>query len=144
AAALRAAGYAVLPARDGAEALARFERDPVDLVLSDQRMPRLDGLGLLRALRRRAAIPFVLYSAGAEPDLAFRAARLGAAGCLAFPFRLEEQLLPTLAASLDAACSRPAPTPFGAGRFLGRSGAAQRVRASIERFGPLRATALVL
>jgi DNA-binding NtrC family response regulator len=143
-AALRASGYAVLPARDGAEALARFEQEPVDLVLSDQRMPRLDGLGLLRALRRRAAVPFVLYSAGAEPELAFRAARLGAADCLSFPFRLEEQLLPAIAAGLAAARRAPAPAPRGAAEFVGLSVAAARVRARIERFGPLRTTALVL
>jgi len=143
-AALRASGYAVVTARDGAEALARFEREPVDLVLSDQRMPRLDGLGLLCALRLRAAVPFVLYSAGAEPELAFRAARLGAASCLSFPFRVEEQLLPTIAASLAAARAVPAPAARGAARFLGASPAAERVRARIARLGPLRATALVL
>ncbi|HSJ98641.1 MAG TPA: sigma-54 dependent transcriptional regulator [Myxococcota bacterium] len=142
--ALQASGYAVIPARDGAEALARFDREPVDLVLSDHRMPRLDGLGLLRALRGRGAVPFVLYSAGPEPELAFRAARLGAACCLAFPFRLEEQLLPTIAASLDGARRAPAAAPCGAARFLGVSAAAERVRARIARLGPLRATTLVL
>jgi DNA-binding NtrC family response regulator len=142
--ALQASGYAVIPARDGAEALARFDREPVDLVLSDHRMPRLDGLGLLRALRGRGAVPFVLYSAGSEPELASRAARLGAACCLAFPFRLEEQLLPTIAASLDGARRAPAAEPCGAARFLGTSTAAERVRARIARLGPLRATTLVL
>jgi len=142
-AALRASGYTVIAARDGAEALARFEREPVDLVLSDQRMPRLDGLGLLRAVRARTAVPFVLYSAGPEPDLAWRAARLGAVGCLSFPFRVEEQLLPTIAASLGA---RAADTEKrrGAARFLGASPAAARVRARIARLAPLRATILVL
>jgi len=142
--ALRASGYAVVTARDGAEALASFEREPADLVLSDHRMPRLDGLGLLRALRARVAVPFVLYSAGAEPELASRAARLGAACCLAFPFRLEEQLLPTIAASLGAARRAPAPAARGAARFLGASPAAQQVRARIARLGPLRTTTLVL
>jgi len=142
--ALRASGYAVVTARDGAEALACFERERVDLVLSDQRMPRLDGLGLLRALRARADVPFVLYSAGPEPDLAWRAARLGAAGCLSFPFRVEEQLLPTIAASLAAQAAADPARPRGAARFLGTSPAAARVRARIERFAPLRATTLVL
>ncbi|MEB2345323.1 MAG: sigma-54 dependent transcriptional regulator [Deltaproteobacteria bacterium] len=142
--ALRASGYAVVTACDGAEALDHFEREPVDLVLADHRMPRLDGLGLLRALRDRAAVPFVLYSAGAEPELASRAARLGATGCLAFPFRLEEQLLPTIAASLAGARRGHAPPPRGAARFLGVSPAAEQVRARIARLGPLRTTTLVL
>jgi DNA-binding NtrC family response regulator len=142
--ALRASGYAVISACDGADALARFEREPFDLVLSDQRMPRLDGLGLLRALRARTAVPFVLYSAAAEPELAHRAARLGAACCLDFPFRFEEQLLPTVAASLAGRGLTSTPAARGAARFLGCSPAAERVRARIARLGPLRTTTLVL
>lgn len=145
AAALHARGYVVMPVRNGSEALAHFEREQVDLVLSDQRMPRLDGLGLLEAIRRRGNVPFVLYSADAAPDVAFRAARLGAARFLAYPFEVEEQLLPAIEESLVAGVSRSRlSVPDGAARFLGTSPAAAEVRARIRRLAPTPATVLIL
>ena len=57
-------GYAVRQASDGLQAIDELEVDNVDLVLSDVRMPRLDGPTLARRLRRRGqAIPVVLMSA---------------------------------------------------------------------------------
>jgi len=58
-------------ARDGVEALYRIERRPYDLVISDLRMPTLDGPGLLEALRKRygQALPRVIFVTGqAEAD----------------------------------------------------------------------------
>jgi len=145
AAALHARGYVVMPVRNGSEALAHFEREQVDLVLSDQRMPRLDGLGLLEAIRHRGNVPFVLYSADAAPDVAFRAARLGAARFLAYPFEVEEQLLPAIEESLVARASQSRlSVPGGAARFLGTSPAAAEVRARIRRLAPTPATVLIL
>jgi len=138
--ALRGSGFSVLAAADGQEALARFESEPIDLVLSDQRMPRLDGIGLLQAVRRIREVPFILYSADAEPDVVFRAGRHGAARFLAYPFQVEEQLLALIAESL----SPPAAPLRGADRFLGPSPAARRVRRLIRRLGPARASVLVV
>ena len=57
-------GYAVRQAADGLEAIDELEVDGVDLVLSDVRMPRLDGPALARRLRRHGyAVPVVLMSA---------------------------------------------------------------------------------
>ena len=140
--ALRASGFAVLAAADGREALERFEAERVDLVLSDQRMPRLDGLGLLRAVRRIREVPFILYSSGAEPDVVFQAGRCGAVRFLEYPFQVEEQLLATIAESLGRSES-PA-SARGAERFLGVSPAARRVRRLIRRLGPTRASVLVV
>ncbi|MEO5732163.1 MAG: HD domain-containing phosphohydrolase, partial [Rubrivivax sp.] len=49
----RGAGYRVLTATSGAEALALFESEPIDLVMSDMRMPGMDGAQLLEQVRRR-------------------------------------------------------------------------------------------
>src|SRR3954463_10997619 len=57
-------GYAVRQAADGLEAIDELEVDDVDLVLSDVRMPRLDGPSLARRLHRRGhPVPVVLMSA---------------------------------------------------------------------------------
>jgi len=64
-------GYAVHQAVDGLQALEMLEQHGVDLVLSDVKMPRLDGASLVHRLRSRGdAIPVVLMSAVyAEVDL---------------------------------------------------------------------------
>jgi DNA-binding NtrC family response regulator len=83
---LEQAGHEVVEVADGAAALAALERGGFDLVLSDQRMPRLDGLELLRRVRALAsAPPFVMLTAyGTIPD-AVEAVRLGAADYLTKP-----------------------------------------------------------
>jgi CheY-like chemotaxis protein len=64
-------GYVVRQAVDGLEALEVMERHGIDLVLSDVKMPRLDGASLVQRLRARGdPIPVVLMSAVyAEVDL---------------------------------------------------------------------------
>ena len=63
-AALEGPALAVDEAADGVAALGLFDEGAYDLVISDMRMPRLDGLGLLAAVRRRSPEqPFMLISA---------------------------------------------------------------------------------
>jgi CheY-like chemotaxis protein len=57
-------GFVVRQAADGEEALLTLEATPIHVVLSDVRMPRLDGPGLVEALRRGGSrVPVVLMSA---------------------------------------------------------------------------------
>jgi DNA-binding response OmpR family regulator len=56
-------GYAVRTAPDGLAALDEIEREPPDLILSNVRMPRRDGIALVHRLRERgSAVPVVLVS----------------------------------------------------------------------------------
>ncbi len=62
---LEVSGYEVRTAADGDEALRLIANEPVSLIVSDVRMPRLDGLSLVQRLRgdaRTASIPVVLFS----------------------------------------------------------------------------------
>lgn len=73
----------VVEAGDGAALLAAIEAEPVDVVLSDIRMPGLDGFGLLAELRARGnATPVILLTTFDEPEQALRAAAAGARGFL--------------------------------------------------------------
>ncbi len=57
-------GYLVRAVYDGLAALAEIERDPPDVVVSDVTMPRLDGIELVREMRRHGhEVPVVLMSA---------------------------------------------------------------------------------
>ncbi len=73
----------VLEASDGQALLDALAHTPVDVVLSDIRMPGLDGLGLVRALRERGdTTPVVLLTTFDEAELPLRAAEAGAQGFL--------------------------------------------------------------
>lgn len=70
---LLACGYRVLEASDGHAALDVLKREDVDLVITDVHMPRLDGLGLLRAIRssaQRKFLPVIVLTT--EDDAEFR------------------------------------------------------------------------
>jgi len=84
---LQASGHSTVSARDGQEALAMLAEHTIWLVLADLRMPRLDGLGLLREVKRRAPVTqVVLISGYATMDSAIEAMRLGASDYLLKPF----------------------------------------------------------
>ena len=87
-------GYDVAGARDGAEALARIEAEPIDIVLCDVRMPGMDGMELLPDLiRRLPGATLVMMSAYGSSDLAIEALRHGAYDYLSKPFQPSEVLL---------------------------------------------------
>jgi PAS domain S-box-containing protein len=92
---LGTAGYAVDTVTDGHEALAAIRADVPDLVISDVMMPRLDGLGLVAALRndtRTAAVPVVLLSARAGQEASIEGLQAGADDYLVKPFAAAELL----------------------------------------------------
>jgi PAS domain S-box-containing protein len=60
------AGHTVFTAASGREALELFDREPVDLVLTDLGMPGMTGLALAEELKRRRAIPVVLLTGWAD------------------------------------------------------------------------------
>jgi DNA-binding NtrC family response regulator len=141
--ALGASGYHVLALADGLAALEALRSGPVDLILCDYRMEPMDGLELLRTVRRTLAVPFVLYSAGADAQAVFEAGRAGALRFLEYPFRIDDQLLPTIAEAL-ARQGGPAGAPvMGADRILGVSAAIRRVKAAIRRLAPSGVTVLI-
>lgn len=86
---LRAAGFQVLEAVDGVDALAQSAAHPVDLVLTDQNMPRMDGLALTAALRAQAItarVPVLVLTTESDQAVKSAARAAGATGWLAKPF----------------------------------------------------------
>ena len=92
---LRSAGYHVIEAADGADALAQAGAKDVDLGITDQNMPGMDGLALTRSLRADARlrdVPVLILSTDDDPDLKQAARGAGATGWLTKPFEPQRLL----------------------------------------------------
>jgi DNA-binding NtrC family response regulator len=90
---LASEGLEVEEAADGADALARFEARPAPLVLTDLRMPGMDGMELLRRLVARAPAPrVVMITAHGSERQAVEAIKAGAHDYFRKPFDTEELL----------------------------------------------------
>jgi two-component system chemotaxis response regulator CheY len=93
--ALRGAGYEVVEAGDGAQALCQLQQHHVDLVISDVDMPVMDGLSLLRALRQQAAhrfTPVLMLSSEDAPEAVRQGLADGARAWLLKPFVPQQML----------------------------------------------------
>ena len=96
---LKGAGYEVLQACDGVEALDLAREQVVDLVLTDVHMPRMDGITLVRELRALANykfVPMLILTTESSQEKKMDGKRAGATGWIVKPFN-PPQLLATLA-----------------------------------------------
>jgi two-component system, OmpR family, response regulator len=83
-------GYRVVQARDGDEALARFDAEEIDLVVLDVMLPRLDGLEVCKRLRTRSAVPIVMLTARDDELDKVLGLELGADDYITKPFSIRE------------------------------------------------------
>ena len=86
---LKGAGYNVIEAADGQEALEKARAQQVDLVLTDQNMPRMDGITLvkqLRAMHAFAATPMLILTTESSEEMKAKGRAAGATGWLVKPF----------------------------------------------------------
>ena len=94
--ALTKAGYDVIAARDGKEAMRFWREQPADLVITDLQMPERNGIELLLELRAQSqATPVIAMTDGGrtkQMDLLGDAKLLGAVQTIAKPFRLADML----------------------------------------------------
>ena len=107
--ALKASGHEVVGAADGAEGLELFGSGNFDLVLLDQRMPGMEGLEVLRELKRRQEdARVIMITAFGTVDLAVEAIKSGATDFLRKPFTAE-MLRDSVQSALDGT-AKPAVT----------------------------------
>jgi DNA-binding response OmpR family regulator len=83
-------GYRVVQARDGDEAIARFEAERIDLVVLDVMLPRLDGLEVCKRLRARSSVPIVMLTARDDELDKVVGLELGADDYITKPFSIRE------------------------------------------------------
>lgn len=92
---LKGAGYEVIEAVDGQDALEKANRQAFNLVLTDINMPRMDGLKLLEKLRDLAHyknIPILMLTTESDEQMKAKGRAAGATGWLVKPFNPESLL----------------------------------------------------
>lgn len=101
---LAGAGYDVMEAADGSEALAVARGRALNMVVTDLNMPVMDGLSLIRELRKLPAykgIPIIFLTTETEEDKKRLAREAGATGWITKPFQ-QDQLLAVVKKVLGA------------------------------------------
>lgn len=86
---LKAAGFKVVEAEDGVEGLEKATHQSFDLVLTDQNMPRMDGLTLIKSLREHAQyqrVPILMLTTESSDEMKNKGRAVGATGWLVKPF----------------------------------------------------------
>jgi len=87
---LEHAGFSVVSASDGPEALARARAERPDLIVLDLGLPKLDGLDVARALRQTSSVPIVILSGRADESDKLVGLELGADDYVTKPFSPKE------------------------------------------------------
>ena len=89
---LSAQGYSIRSARDGVQALEEMKNWSPDLVITDLRMPNMDGLELCRKVRTQSRIPIIVLSVKGEETIKVEALDAGADDYVVKPFGINELL----------------------------------------------------
>ncbi|HVW24380.1 MAG TPA: sigma-54 dependent transcriptional regulator [Polyangiaceae bacterium] len=134
--ALRDRGYETIPCASGLEALRVLDLEEVDVVLSDVRMPVLDGFDLCERIGRNTRVPVILMTAYSGMDAAVEAMRAEAFDFVVKPFDLDA-LCAVVARATERRASTPpavrrlddAPRAFSAPNIVGSS---QKMRDLLE------------
>ena len=146
---LRKLGHEVLLAADGQAALTLAQSVPVDLVMTDLRMPGMDGIALLTALREHGiAAPVILLTAYGTVESAVTAMKKGAYDYILRPFDVEAvEVVVTRALALERVQRENqflrAEVEKGWGEFIGRSAAMRQQYELICQVAPTHTSVLI-
>jgi DNA-binding response OmpR family regulator len=108
-------GFQPAYASTGAAALASLARRLFDLVIVDVMMPKMDGLELLRRVRKERSIPVLMLTARGHEKDRILALELGADDCLVKPFSVRELIARLRAILRRSVSSRPDSNPLALG-----------------------------
>ena len=103
-------GYTVVQAADGEEALERFGGQPVDLVVLDIMLPKLDGLEVCKRLRSESSVPIIMLTARDDEFDTVLGLELGADDYITKPFSIREFRSRVRALLRRAGAARDAPS----------------------------------
>jgi two-component system chemotaxis response regulator CheY len=90
---IKNAGYEVIEAVDGKDALSKLNGSPIHMVITDLNMPNLDGIGLVKGIRANPAykfIPVILLTTESQESKKLEGKAAGATGWIVKPFKPEQ------------------------------------------------------
>jgi two-component system KDP operon response regulator KdpE len=108
--ALSSRGYSIRTAIDGDEALYIMQDWSPDMVITDLRMPNMDGLQLCKKIRQKSQIPIIILSVKGEDQIKVEALDAGADDYVTKPFSMDE-LLARMRAALRRTVTTKDPEP---------------------------------
>ncbi|MFC1844503.1 sigma-54-dependent transcriptional regulator [Thermodesulfobacteriota bacterium] len=148
---LKDEGFEVLTARSGDDGLKIVEETDLDLVITDMRMPKMDGLELLKAIKNyNKDLPVIMITAFGEVEKAVVAMQAGAFNYLAKPFNNEELLVNIRKAIEHYSLLREnlrlrgeARVRYGFASIVGKNARMQEIYHLIEKVAPTSASVLI-
>jgi two-component system response regulator HydG len=148
---LEAAGFETTVADSGAAAIALFQKDPADVVVTDLRMKNVDGLDVLDGVKRLDPdVPVLLMTAFGGVESAVEAMRRGAFHYVTKPFELNALRVPIERACRERTLTRENAllrstlrSTLSSRQILGQSPAMQQLRALVERVSGAASPALI-
>ena len=148
---LKEEGFEVLTAQRGEEGLRIVEETDLDLVITDMRMPGMDGVELLRAVKSyNTNLPVIMITAFGEVEKAVIAMKAGAYNYLVKPFNNEELLVNIRKAIEHYSLVREnlrlrdeARIRFGFANIIGKNARMQEIYRLIEKVAPTPASVLI-
>ena len=139
-------GYEVLTAENGADALTVIDDEPIDLVITDLKMPGVDGMELLGyCITQHPGLPVIVITAHGTVDSAVEALKIGAQDYITKPFDQDELRVAIQKALAAGDHQRQALHEDAPGRFaiIGRAGSMRRVYDLIEKVASKPSTVLI-
>lgn len=92
---LEGAGYEVLQAVDGVDALKKLTAESVDMMVTDLNMPNMDGIALIKEVRQNPGnrfMPIIMLTTESQPEKKQEGKTAGASGWIVKPFKPEQLL----------------------------------------------------
>jgi DNA-binding NtrC family response regulator len=148
---LSEAGFEVLAARGGRDGIDQVRRERIDLVITDLRMPDLDGFDLIRDVKATPHSPhIVMITAFGSIETAIKAVKLGAYDYITKPFEMEELVLVADKALEErslrrqvARLQREVEGKYRLGNIVARSQAMQEILTLVTRVATSNVSVLV-
>ena len=144
-------GYGVETAVDGVDAMEKVQNSNFDLVVTDMKMPRMNGIEFLREIKQREPnLTVIIITAYASHQSAIEAMKLGAYDYITKPFKIDEIKL-VIQKALDKKLleyenqrlKKELESKYGFGNMIGRSPVIERVFELIKRVSELNVNVLI-
>ena len=148
---LQHGGYSVTSVDSGEKAVAHVRETPLDLVILDLILPKVDGLEVLKEIMSlRPEVAVVMITGHASVETAIKAMKIGAVDYVVKPFRMEEVNL-VIVRSLErshlrrenASLRRQLQGTYGFHNIIGQCAAMRRIRSLVEQVASSRSTVLI-